>query len=282
MRSGAALRGSMSSKVAGYKAVDVIENDKVTEIFAALSHNDPNKRPKYQRLVEALTEGIRNGIWRPGDKLPAEEEITELTPYSLGTVQRALRELAEQGLVNRQHGLGSFVTDAPREIHNPWHCRFLDDDQETILPIFSQAISRVTVKNRGAWSRYLGSDADVMRLDRVILLNGNEFKVFSRFYADKQVLRPLWDLELEKLNGLNFKKVIVEEFKLPITEIMHTVQISDFDEESCERVGVAFPYSGIYMQAIARAGRDRCAYYQEFFVGPTSRPMQFLEASGVF
>lgn len=260
--------------------MSTIENDKVTEIFAVLGHKDPNKRPKYQRLVEALTEGIRNGIWRPGDKLPAEEEITELTPYSLGTVQRALRELAEQGLVNRQHGLGSFVTEAPREIQNPWHCRFLDDDEETVLPIFSQAINRVIVKTKGPWNRYLGDGADVMRLDRIILINGNEFKIFSRFYADRNVLRPLWDLDLEKLNGLNFKQVIVQEFKLPITEITHAVQVCDFDEEACERVGVAFPYTGLYMQAIARAGRDRCAYYQQFFVGPTSRPMQFLETSG--
>mgnify|MGYP003583216476 CR=1 FL=1 len=262
--------------------VNVVENDKVADLFAALSHKDPNKRPKYQRLVEALTEGIRSGIWSPGHKLPAEEEITELTPYSLGTVQRAMRELAEQGLVSRQHGLGSFVTDAPREIHNPWHCRFMDDDGETVLPVFSQAISRAMAKGKGPWTNHLGPAADVMRLDRIILVNGSELKVFSRFYADRATLRPLWDLELEKLNGLNFKQVIVEQFKLPITEITHTVQIADFDEEACERTGTAFPYAGLYLQAVAKAGRDRCAYFQEFFVGKTDRPLQFLEMSGAF
>lgn len=260
----------------------MVESNKVAELFAALSRKDPSKRPKYQRLTEALTEGIRAGIWKAGDKLPAEEEFTELTPYSLGTVQRALRELAEQGLVSRQHGLGSFVTEAPREIHNPWHCRFLDDDGETVLPIFSQALSRVTAKGKGPWTRHLGADADVMRLDRMILVNGQELKVYGRFYADKATLKPLWSLEIEKLNGLNFKQFIVDQFKLPITDITHTVEIRDFDEEACERTGMPFPYSGMYLQAVAKAGRDQCAYFQEFFVGATSRPIQFLEMSNAF
>lgn len=257
----------------------MINNESLIEAFSALGRKDPTRRPKYQRLVEALTEGIRSGIWNPGDKLPAEEEITELTPYSLGTVQRALRELAEQGLLTRQHGLGSFVADVPREIHNPWHCRFLAEDNETVLPVFSQAIDRVAEKGKGVWSQYLGAGADVMRLDRIIHVNGSEFKVFSRFYADRNTMRPLWELELEKLNGVNFKQVIIEQFKLPITDIMHMIQIRDFDEQSCEIVDVKYPYSGLYVQAVARAGRDRCAYFQEFYVGRTSRPIKFLEVN---
>ena len=259
--------------------VSVTGSRDLIEVFSALTHKDPNNRPKYQRVIEALTKGIRDGVWRPGDKLPSEEEMVSLTPYSLGTVQRALRELAEQGLVSRQHGLGSFVTDAPREIENPWHCRFLDEDNKTVLPISSQAIRRVIVKGRGPWSQYIGADVEVMRLDRIIHVNSGEFKVFSRFYADKLILSPLWELGLDKLNGVNFKQVIVEKFKLPITEITHMLRICDFDEEACERVGVEHPYQGIFLQAVARAGRDKCAYYQEFYLGRTNRVIQFPEMS---
>lgn len=248
------------------------------EVFDALRMPDPINRPKYQRLADALVDAIRRGVWRPGDRLPAEEDLAGLTPFSLGTVQRALRDLTEQGLVVRMHGLGSFIAEAPRELQDPWHCRFLDDDGTTVLPIFSQAILRTPVKGEGPWNRYLGESANVMRLDRIITIN-DEFKIFSRFYADRLLLKRLWEMPMEKLNGANFKNVIIQQFKLPITDITHLVQLADFDAESCERVDVAHPHHGVYMQAIARAGRERCVYYQEFFLGPTTRALQFPEAN---
>ena len=62
------------------------END----LFATLKRPDRSGRPKYQRLAQTLIEGIKRGVWGPGDRLPAEETLTTMTPFSLGTVQRAL------------------------------------------------------------------------------------------------------------------------------------------------------------------------------------------------
>ncbi|MDQ8031693.1 MAG: GntR family transcriptional regulator [Bordetella sp.] len=252
--------------------------DRRIEAFDALHLPDPSNRPKYQRLADTLVDAVRRGIWQPGDRLPAEEDLARLTPYSLGTVQRALRDLAEQGLVVRVHGLGSFIAEAPRQIHDPWHCRFLDDDGSTVLPIFSQAVLRSPAEGRGPWNRYLGDTSRVMRLDRIITIN-DEFRISSRFYADKQLLKRLWAMPMEKLNGANFKKVIVQEFKLPITGISHLVQMAAFDEPTCERVGVPYPHKGMYMQAIAHAGKEQCVYFQEFFLGPTERMLEFPDTS---
>ena len=147
-----------------------------------------------------------------------------------------------------------------------------------MLPTFSQVILRTPVTGAGPWNQYLGTDANVMRLDRLIIIN-DEFRISSRFYADRQLLKRLWDMPMDKLNGANFKKVIIQQFKLPITNITHRVKLADFDTESCERIGVPHPYRGIYMQAVARSGRGQCVYYQEFFLGPTSRDLAFPDAN---
>lgn len=248
------------------------------EFLQALHLPDRSGRPKYQRLVAALIDAIQHGAWRPGDRLPAEEELTQLTPFSLGTVQRAMRDLSEQGLVVRQHGLGSFVADRPRQLQDPWHCRFVGDDAETVLPIFTQAVARVPVTQQGAWSRYLGADAQIMRLDRVIDVN-KEFRIFSRFYGERGVLQRLWDLPLDELHGANLKQVIVRQCLLPITEITHFVRTAVFDNEACEQVGLPAGSSGMFVSAIARAGRDRCVYYQEFSIAPNERAMKFPETT---
>lgn len=248
------------------------------EIFETLSRPDRSGRPKYQRCADAMVEAIRRGVWRPGDRLPAEEELTQLTPFSLGTVQRALRDLSEQGLVVRQHGLGSFVADPPRELQDPWHCRFLADDGQTILPIYSQAVQRIAMQNGGPWADFLGAEAKVMRLDRIISVN-DEFKISSRFFADRMLLKKLWEMPMDKLNGANFKRLIVSQCQLPITHITHCVMLRAFDDEACAQIGVATGYRGLFMYALASAGRDRPVYYQEFFIGATDRAMQFPEAS---
>ena len=246
------------------------------ELFELLKRPDRSGRPKYQRLAHTLVEGIKRGVWRPGERLPAEDQLTTLTPFSLGTVQRALRDLADQGLVERRHGLGSFVADQPRRLHDPWHCRFLDDDGETVLPIFSQALQRVEVEGDGPWRVVLAGSARVMRLDRIVIVN-DEFRVFSRFYADRELLEPMWKMPLQKLHGANFRQLIVAQCKLPITSIMRQVSVLPFDDETCEHIQTEPGVHGLRLQALARAGRDVGVYYQEFFVPPTRRPLQVPE-----
>ena len=247
------------------------------ELFEALRQPDRSGLPKYQRVANTLIEAIKRGVWRPGDRLPAEDELTEMTPFSLGTVQRALRNLTDQGLVVRQHGLGSFVADNPRELQDPWHCRFLGDDGVTVLPIYSQAIQRIAVRGTGPWTAYLGSErGEVMQLDRIISVN-EEFKIFSRFYADRMLLKRLWEMPMERLNGANFKQVIAREGKLPITDITHLVRFAPFDAETCARIEVEPGNSGLFMQAVARAGSELCVYYQEFYIAPTARALVFPE-----
>lgn len=71
--------------------------------------------PKYLHLREALLTAIEGGHWKPGAKLPTETELSGLTPYSLGTVQRAMRSLVDDGVVVRRKGIGSFVAKKPQD-----------------------------------------------------------------------------------------------------------------------------------------------------------------------
>ncbi|WHZ11534.1 MAG: hypothetical protein OJF60_001973 [Burkholderiaceae bacterium] len=246
------------------------------EIFAELRKPDRSGLPKYQRLSNVIVNAIRRGVWRPGDRLPAEEELTGLTPYSLGTVQRALRDLADQRLVVREHGLGSFVAEKQRRLQDPWHCRFVGDDGVTVLPIYSKAIQRSAVEGEGSWSNYLGAGREVMRLDRTININ-EEFQIISRFYADRNLLKRLWETPMKQLHGANFKHLITRECQLPITDITHFVRYERFDDEICGALELKPKSGGLFMYAVAHSGRNVIVYYQEFFIPPNKRSLQFPE-----
>jgi len=52
---------------------------------------------------------ICSGQWRPGDKIPSENAFVDQLGASRMTVNRALRELAGDGILERVQGVGTFV-----------------------------------------------------------------------------------------------------------------------------------------------------------------------------
>lgn len=66
--------------------------------------------PLYVQLMEELETSIRNGVYKPGDKIMTEAEMAREYGVSLITVRKAVRSLMEKGLVVRKQGKGTFVT----------------------------------------------------------------------------------------------------------------------------------------------------------------------------
>lgn len=69
--------------------------------------------PLYRRIREAIAERVREGDWPPGHRIPPEEELAHHFGASRMTVNRAVRELVDEGLVVRRRGAGSFVAVPP-------------------------------------------------------------------------------------------------------------------------------------------------------------------------
>ena len=66
--------------------------------------------PLYVQLMEELETSIRNGVYKPGDKIMTEAEMAREYGVSLITVRKAVGSLMEKGLVVRKQGKGTFVT----------------------------------------------------------------------------------------------------------------------------------------------------------------------------
>jgi len=64
---------------------------------------------RYGALAAALRERIVAGEWPPATALPAETALAAQHGVALGTLRQALELLADQGLIERRHGKGTFV-----------------------------------------------------------------------------------------------------------------------------------------------------------------------------
>jgi GntR family histidine utilization transcriptional repressor len=74
-------------------------------------------KPRYQQLKDFIIEQISNGELKPSDRVPSENELVETKSVSRMTANRALRELTDEGYVERVAGRGTFVLDYRSRSH---------------------------------------------------------------------------------------------------------------------------------------------------------------------
>lgn len=84
----------------------------ILDSFDEISKLGPE--PIYQQIKKTIQQRIASGDWQAGQKLPSENELVAALDVSRMTINRALRELTQDGLIRRVHGIGSFVAEAPR------------------------------------------------------------------------------------------------------------------------------------------------------------------------
>jgi GntR family transcriptional regulator len=228
-------------------------------------------QPKYMQLRDTLLAEIESGRWQPGARLPTEIDLTRQTALSLGTVQRALRALVEDGVVVRQQGSGTYVAENRKPMDAPWHCRFIADDGQSFLPVYPRVLARRRIRERGPWSQYLGQGSDnIMRIDRVISIN-DEFSVYSKFYLNADRFAGILDKPLAELDGANFKTLLGREFGLPVTHVTQTMSTAAFADGVCRALALRSGAVGTVLDIAASTGRGRHVYYQTLYIPPNAR-----------
>lgn len=85
------------------------------EAAQASAAAQPKPLPLFMRASELLTREIAAGHWQKGERLPPETELAKLLGMAVGTVRKALAELAARGLLERRQGSGTYVQGPGRQ-----------------------------------------------------------------------------------------------------------------------------------------------------------------------
>jgi GntR family transcriptional regulator len=80
-----------------------------------MSTASPSFRPLYLQIKALLEKSLETGEWRPGEAIPSEIELAGRYGVSQGTVRKAIDALAQDNLVVRRQGKGTFVATHTEE-----------------------------------------------------------------------------------------------------------------------------------------------------------------------
>lgn len=70
-----------------------------------------NDRPIYTQLVEQIEQRIITGEYKPGSKMPSVRELAAEAAVNPNTMQRAMGELENRGLIMTNRTAGRVVTE---------------------------------------------------------------------------------------------------------------------------------------------------------------------------
>src|SRR5258707_3741441 len=81
---------------------------------------------KYQRIADDLRARISSGEYPPGSRLPTKAELMARYQVAVNTVERAIAELRQAGLVETLQGAGMFVREPPEPGHSPGYTALME------------------------------------------------------------------------------------------------------------------------------------------------------------
>lgn len=67
----------------------------------------------YRSVKSDILSKITKGDWAPGSSIPSEVELADMYGCARATVNRAMRELADDGIIERRRKAGTRVREAP-------------------------------------------------------------------------------------------------------------------------------------------------------------------------
>lgn len=133
----------------------------------------PDFRPLYAQVQATLIDRLAEGIWAPGQALPAETALAKEMGVSQGTVRKAVDRLCADGVLTRAQGRGTFVAEQTLELANFRFFRIVDSQGKRVVPdlVRQIAVSREADPTEAkALSIPVGSEVHVM--DRIRTISG--------------------------------------------------------------------------------------------------------------
>ena len=169
----------------------------------------------YGQIGKALRKEIGEH-YQPGDRLPTEPQLAERFSVNRHTIRRAVDVLVAEGLVQRQHGSGTFVTSQPIDYPIAKGTRFTENLSKKNKLTKSQLLKKIVLPARGGVADKLGlkPETPVIWLETLRMVEEQPFCIISHFL-------PHYGLEfvLDEFEGGSLHQLLMDRNIIPMRRL---------------------------------------------------------------
>lgn len=235
------------------------------------------RKPKTTKRTAAriaIMNVIRAGIIPAGELVPPEQELTKILGVSLGTVQAALRELQDIGIIVRKRGDGTRVASGEPFAESIWHFRVAD--RETGQPLrFLEARNWVdTVSAQGVWSDHLGNCEHYVRIRRILKLQ-NGVAAGAEMFLDAARVKGLEQIDPSELAHTNIRPYLEKTHGLSTRGSSTLVRTTMLEPATSKSFQLDADVEYFEIHARAHARDQRPTYFQRIFIATGSCALMF-------
>ncbi len=128
---------------------------------------------RYRRVKQQITEALRTGKWKHGQKIASEPQLAARYGVSVGTVRRAIGELEAENILVREQGRGTFVVSHTRDYMLDVFFRIVDGSGQKELPTIDLlSMARGRADRATATRLRLAPRAPVLAIEALLWLRG--------------------------------------------------------------------------------------------------------------
>jgi len=231
--------------------------------------------PKHARLRKAIFDAVESGELAAGSKIAGERELSASLELSLGTTQKALGRLMDEGFLVRRQGHGTFVGSSIQPMAGAWHFRFCPPEGGRELPVFATVLERRLEMQLGPWSAVLGPDPKGYVMLRRSLDVGGKFTCASQIYLPASRFGRLMRLAAKRVSDTNLKAILTREFAAPTLQSDGLASMAPVTTDDARIVGVVPGTMGMQVNITARSFGRVPISFQRLLVPPVPYSFKF-------
>lgn len=172
-----------------------------------------NPIPKYLQIENWLKQQIDTEVYKAGDRLPSEIELTQMCDVSRATLRQAVSSLVDSGILIKRKGIGTYVQSAQAIVELKHDVRKITSFKDCIGG--QKIVEKTIVLNKKiipadtqiGKTLVLGTQNKVVRIQRLRTGNGIAY-VYEESYLPYRLFKDILNYDLSgslyKIVTLNF------------------------------------------------------------------------------
>lgn len=225
----------------------------------------------YQQIYEDIRSSIEMGTYKPGDRIPSEQELCAEFGASRITVRRAVEELCNNGFLVKRQGIGTFVskTRFSRQIRRTGNglVSFTTLCRDQGLEPGASVIDRKIVPIRGDEQHFFGLGADSLLLYVHRVRTADDVPIYEEnIFFPYEEFRGLMTAELEDVSIFDVCESVSG--RRPVANSHMTIEAVAASQERAALLQVAAKAPLLYMNAFFIDAEDKpLAIARQYYVG---------------